>query len=698
LNGRVEGLKESLREMAEGYWNQLVVVDVGKKSLTVREHVLAKIEDASGQKMGFKEVVKVVQGLDAFQPLLVKLSREIAGVILRPRLVVDDNGQTAEVVIDADTLSCAGRVDGQGTIHLFEDLTKILDFLASSLPPSISLPLSDLLVPSLSAKLVEFWLESCVPLSIEEMPAFQQTLDAVQAFTAHIERLGWHGSRQLQDWVANAPRIWLTKRREAVLGDVRNLVFTGLGETKVVERVETQKVTRDDHQAIQASGGDAAADDDGWDAWDEPGEGKTEEAPAVADDEDASAWDTEDPAPAPAEEKAEPDPPSTEKQEDEGDDADAWGWGDDDNASNSQNPPSPIATKKPSAAANSTSANSTAAERPADQQRTLTLRETFTVTLIPDELLTILQDLISDAETLLGPAYASSPMAPAATALYALPTLALAIYRATAPTAYAKLPGGTGNMLIYNDSLRLADQLRAWQAETASSVGAAGRLRLDSDVQALEAFAKRAYASEMEAQRTILRDLLDGAQGFVNVTKQPFKQAAESAVQEVVGRLRDVRAQWLPILSQGALLQALGSLLSSVLSQVIREIEELGDIGEEDSHQLRRLMDVISTANEFFIQQQPSSTAGGSPSREGEAQQDMTFIYCPLWFKFQYLAEILESSLADIKYLWMESELSLEFDQEEVIELIEGLFADSDVRRKTIGEIRASRRGIGGRR
>jgi centromere/kinetochore protein ZW10 len=66
----------------------------------------------------------------------------------------------------------------------------------------------------------------------------------------------------------------------------------------------------------------------------------------------------------------------------------------------------------------------------------------------------------------------------------------------------------------------------------------------------------------------------------------------------------------------------------------------------------------------------------------------MTFIYCPNWLKFQYLAEILESSLADIKYLWNEGELSLEFDAEEVVDLIEALFADSDLRRKLVADIR----------
>lgn len=71
----------------------------------------------------------------------------------------------------------------------------------------------------------------------------------------------------------------------------------------------------------------------------------------------------------------------------------------------------------------------------------------------------------------------------------------------------------------------------------------------------------------------------------------------------------------------------------------------------------------------------------------------MTAIYVPNWFKFQYLVNILESSLADIKYLWVEGELRLEFSADEVVDLIKALFAESDHRRKAIAEIRRTSRG-----
>lgn len=138
---------------------------------------------------------------------------------------------------------------------------------------------------------------------------------------------------------------------------------------------------------------------------------------------------------------------------------------------------------------------------------------------------------------------------------------------------------------------------------------------------------------------------------------------------------------WDGVLSQGALLQSLGSLLATITNKMISEIEDLGDISEADSKQLKALCENVMSLKEVFIQQKPGAEGD-------EAQQDMTFIYCPAWLKFQYLAEILESSLADIKWMWLEGELSLEFEGEEVVELIEGLFAESDHRRRAVAEIR----------
>jgi protein transport protein DSL1/ZW10 len=254
------------------------------------------------------------------------------------------------------------------------------------------------------------------------------------------------------------------------------------------------------------------------------------------------------------------------------------------------------------------------------------------------------------------------------------------MYRATASAYYVHEPAG--NMLIYNDTFRLTDSLQDYINSLSSRpTQSAKRLRLDADIKSLMAFGKRSYAKEMESQRTILRDLLDGAQGFSSVSTEPFASAADSAVHVTVDRIQDVAREWTPILSRSALLQSLGGLVSSVLNKLILDIEDLSDISEDESKALKRFCDVFDSLKDLFVQEQEGP--------DGEmVQANMTGVYAPVWFKFQYLAEILESSLADIKFLWTESELKLEFEAEEVVDLIRALFAESEHRRRAIAEIR----------
>lgn len=117
----------------------------------------------------------------------------------------------------------------------------------------------------------------------------------------------------------------------------------------------------------------------------------------------------------------------------------------------------------------------------------------------------------------------------------------------------------------------------------------------------------------------------------------------------------------------------IGSLLWAVLNQFI-DTEDMSDISEAES---LRLTDFCSHIHALV---QPHS---------GEARgQAPTAVYTPNWLKFQYLTDILESSLAGIKYLWAEGELRLEVQKKELEDLGQALFAKSEYRRKAIREIR----------
>lgn len=646
LEVQLEVMRERLKEMVVEWWGRFVRVEAEERSVTISSSSAAR----------WDELVPSAEGLGVLDSLVRGLGMDLERYVFRPRLLVDDEEHVFEAFVEGDTLSLSVREDNKGVDHIFADIRRMLEFLSNRLPPSIGTPLSRTLIPAVLARVEEMWLEPAVPADVEGLPAFQGLLCRVQDLGDYIDVIGWHGGKQLRDWVANAPRIWLTKRREAVLGDVRSLMFTGLRETKVVERVETQMVSGDDE--VFAADDRVVGNEDGdeWDAaWNEESEGSVEAQPKAMptqarveheDDEDVSAWDIEDAGP-----KENPDStPSADDGE-----GDAWGWEEE-------------APKTSTVAPTGQLPPTMNGEQPPSKTRELTLREPFTITGIPDGLLTILYRLRTDARTLADTHNSLSPVAQALSTT--LPTLALAVYRATAPIVYSPLP--IGHMLMYNDALHLAARLR-------EEVDDDNKKNRAADVQALEAFSTRAYATEMERQRTVLRDVLNAGESIANVGRQGSvgRRQAEGAVEGVVGYLRELAGRYAGVLGESARRQCLGALLSAVTGWMVEEIEEVGDIGEEDSRVLKGLMDrVAEWAGEVF-----GEDAGG------------VFVYCAGWMKFQYLGEVLEASLADIRFLWMEGELSLEFRAEEVIDLVEGLFADSDMRRRTVAEIRRSGKG-----
>lgn len=67
---------------------------------------------------------------------------------------------------------------------------------------------------------------------------------------------------------------------------------------------------------------------------------------------------------------------------------------------------------------------------------------------------------------------------------------------------------------LYNDAIylseRLAEFAAAWKKRDDITPRAQALLRLDGDIKSLQNFANRAYSSEMNIQKTILRDYLGG--------------------------------------------------------------------------------------------------------------------------------------------------------------------------------------------
>ena len=607
-------------------------------------------------------VLEAFERLGALEVATKVICKNIDRVVLHPIASHGHNKQQAiSINVDNGRIEISHTPEEKNAQNVLDCLFDVVDYLQSNLPKIIEAPVANAIIPDLVSTLVTEWLTQSVPLELSDIPELEVLQTKASTLAKKLSMSGWPGSQDLSDWVELTPRMWLTRHRMASLDRVRTTLALERGPARQVERIERQVVSTQD--AVFAT----EREGDDWNSsWNHEDESSVQLIQNLPEEDDVSAWDFD------ADEEPDANRPfgQTEPAGDGEDDdsAEAWGW-DEDSSSKQQDTTSAASN----ASQKKVSSNRANGELP--QEREVILKESYTITDIPDSILDIISKDVQEATDVKDPKYSALESVSPSSGLLALPTFVLAMFRATAPSYYTTSLSN-GNMHLYNDCMYIAEKLR-----DASLAPEFAKLR--SDCGSIEKFAKTAYGREMDVQRTILTDLLDGAQGFTSCTQFPYSKQCEDAVGSVVDRIRQVHKEWSPILSHSALLQSVGSLLSKVIDKMIRDVEDMETITEPASQRLASFCMQISDLGGLFVPaERPPSGAEVVP---------ITAVYVSNWLRFQYMANILESSLVDIKYLWTEGELSLEFSADEVIDMIKALFADSPNRRNAIADIRRSR-------
>lgn len=665
LEKRISTVRGIIVDEILEFWRQLVTPNVEEKSITV-------LQEREDIPMTLDALVDAMSILGLLETGTTRLHRDIDALIISPCFNKPQRSSHHQIHSTPTEIHVSVHQQRGSASDRIRDVYKLVAFIKSAFPLPLSSRLLHNILPSFICRLLSDWLDPSLPLRLDNLLLFKELMSQVEELSRYIANIQIEvpSDADLSIWLKKVPQAWLSRKKESSLLEVRSMCYSAAKSKKSVDRMETQVIHAGDtiFQG-QSKDSDASGNHEDWDSgWDDQQEVQRIEQDED-EDEDTSAWDQQDLDLSTAKHSS---------IEDEDEEAEAWGWGDDDTVSLPQAtiPASKVPPTKTAYGNVHQSGHAT---------REITLRESYTVTGIPDGILDAIRRILTDANTLASPDFILPSIVPATMGLATIPTLLLAMYRATAGSYYAS--DLAGQMLIYNDAVHLSGELKSLLEDIPAKNPLSKRLQsLMTDISSLEQFSRRAYGREMDSQRTILLDILSSTSGFVNSTAPLNAKQYSTTVQDAVSRVRDVDRSWHAVLSDSTRLQSLGSLTGTLVKQMISDILERADdpggISEDQSKILKSFCDEISKLADLF-------TEPGSSEATGQ-KQSLVHVYTPDWFRFQYLGEILDASLADIRYLWTEGELKLEFRSDEVADLIQALFADSTYKRDAIRDIRKS--------
>ncbi|RKL41840.1 hypothetical protein BFJ72_g5178 [Fusarium proliferatum] len=270
LNLRSFELKSSVHEVFDHIWKTLIHADIETRQFAV----YSAVED---EQMNLSDAVVGLQAYKEVDERMEQLWRNLDAAVISPRMDVK-NDTLPTIQADGEVLKLSGQAP-RSVNALLNDLETAFAFLAQKLPSDLLPSLGNFMVGDVIPKLIGEWLEIAVPPSLKEMDNFQAMIKRAREFCQSLTQHGYTGFTDLQNWVDNAPSIWLGKCRETTLDSVRSKLLGGIGEPKQVEKVEKQMVSLAEGKEITKTPGGAAANTEAadwgadWgDAWEEDNE------------------------------------------------------------------------------------------------------------------------------------------------------------------------------------------------------------------------------------------------------------------------------------------------------------------------------------------------------------------------------------------------------------------------------------------
>ncbi|KAG0333746.1 Centromere/kinetochore protein zw10 [Podila horticola] len=238
-------------------------------------------------------------------------------------------------------------------------------------------------------------------------------------------------------------------------------------------------------------------------------------------------------------------------------------------------------------------------------------------------------------------------------------------------------------ILFYNDCMYIARELEKMTDRLENGIPGMDEVLYDDAIPPLKALAKKWLDIQVQKQREELMQSIDEASRFRDSSVESNFAACERAMKQIVYVFRHLGKAWKPTLSPMKFYRVLGQLLDDVAIRVIKEIEDLGDISEKESHKLAIICGLL-----FECEDQFDSAGPLVEEVKGDAynDEDPIHYFVPSWEKFQLMTDILELSFAEIMTRFRAGQLYM-FKVQELSNFVCALFADTPLRQRNLEEI-----------
>jgi len=197
-----------------------------------------------------------------------------------------------------------------------------------------------------------------------------------------------------------------------------------------------------------------------------------------------------------------------------------------------------------------------------------------------------------------------------------------------------------------------------------------------------------AFLAQMLLQKKQLIEIIREIGGFHNMaTDQNFVSSLERAMKQSLHQLLHLKRVWQDVLPTPVYNRAIGTLINSVLEELIAQVTNQEDIPSHCTVHLTAAFNILilKTPDLFQIRSDINKNNGDSLSCIADVCQCV-----PKWMKFKELLLVLAASMNDILERWAEGKgpLAHEFTANEIKQLIRALFQNTDRRSAVLARIK----------